>query len=80
MMFKNFFIQKCAPRPRGCASWADDPLGHPDIMKMDLRQLADLPLTPEVSQPVRGASSVAKAPYALKAISWQNVLRQRHNS
>lgn len=32
-------------RPNPMEGWADDPFRHPDIMAMDERQIADLPLS-----------------------------------
>lgn len=47
-MFKNFWktlFQRCN---RAAPDWRLDPLGHPALLAMNQRQLADLPMVAEV--------------------------------
>jgi hypothetical protein len=46
-MFK-FFWRRCGPVTPAACDWGHDPLGHPALREMSLRELADLPMVAEV--------------------------------
>ncbi|TPP09626.1 hypothetical protein [Rhizobium glycinendophyticum] len=50
-MFKNFWKTSVQPRNQVAQDWRHDPLGHPALLAMNQRALADLPMVAEV--PVR---------------------------
>ena len=58
-MFKNFW--KTVFQQRHCAEpdWRLDPLGHPDLLAMNQRQLADLPMVAEVPMRVAKVEGTA---------------------
>jgi hypothetical protein len=60
--FLLFFslLARIPPQPAQSEYLASDPLDHPDILAMDLRRLADLPL------PERSHASVAEPRDALQ--------------
>lgn len=47
-MFKFFWKFVFSGNGRSAPAWQQDPLSHPDIHAMSLRELADLPLPAEV--------------------------------
>ena len=47
-MFKNFWKTLFQQRNRAEPDWRLDPLGHPALLAMNQRQLADLPMVAEV--------------------------------
>jgi hypothetical protein len=51
-MFKIFWRTSVQPRNQLVQDWRHDPLGHPALLAMNQRALADLPMVAEV--PVRG--------------------------
>lgn len=50
-MFKFFWKAPVQPRNQLVQDWRHDPLGHPALLAMNQRALADLPMVAEV--PVR---------------------------
>jgi hypothetical protein len=53
MSFLKFFLNRKARRAaeEACDRWKSDPLGHPDLAGMSLRELADLPLPASIEPP-----------------------------
>lgn len=62
MSFLKFFLTL---KPRRAAEeaydrWRSDPLGHPDLAEMSLRELADLPLPASIFEPLAESRPMAK--------------------
>ncbi|MBB3539902.1 hypothetical protein FHT76_002234 [Rhizobium sp. BK176] len=51
MQFLKFFLSVETLDPPYSADTRQDPLNHPDLTRMSLRALADLPLGPEPRKP-----------------------------
>jgi hypothetical protein len=49
VMFKIFWKIPVPPRNHGERDWRLDPSGHPDLLAMKPRELADLPMVAEVT-------------------------------
>ncbi|WP_375174272.1 hypothetical protein [Pseudooceanicola sp.] len=61
---RNWFKTLITPVP---APAPGDPFDHPDIARMSMRELADLPLTPPPTPAARNARRVA-APLTRRAV------------
>ncbi|KQW31929.1 hypothetical protein ASE36_06910 [Rhizobium sp. Root274] len=48
-MFKLFWKTAVRPRDQVAKDWRYDPLGHPELLGMSPRELADLPMVTEVA-------------------------------
>ncbi|PCK79022.1 MULTISPECIES: hypothetical protein [Rhizobium] len=52
MSLLKFFLKPIAAisgtRPANTPTWQEDPLRHPEIQRMSLREIADLPLGAEI--------------------------------
>lgn len=63
MSLLKFFLKSIAgisgTRPPNTPTWQEDPLRHPEIQRMSLREIADLPLGAET-----GFHAEAKPPLA----------------
>ncbi|WP_454848551.1 hypothetical protein [Rhizobium binxianense] len=62
MSFLKFFlIREPRREPEGAYDrWRGDPLGHPDLAEMSLRELADLPLPASVFEAPAESRPMAK--------------------
>ncbi|WP_037073949.1 hypothetical protein [Rhizobium sp. PDO1-076] len=52
-MFKFFWKTIISANRQTNQSWRHDPLGQPDLSGLSMRQLADLPIPPEVLPALR---------------------------
>ncbi|WP_064692195.1 hypothetical protein [Rhizobium aegyptiacum] len=62
-LLKFFFKPACAMGRAGLAdrpAWRDDPMRHPEVERMSLREIADLPLGTETAFPAEAKPPLAK--------------------
>lgn len=64
MSLLKFFLKPIAAinstQPANTPTWEEDPLRHPDVQRMSLRELADLPLGAEIVIPPQERPALAK--------------------
>ena len=72
----KFLYTDCIPSSNLDSAWLRDPLSHPDLERMTLEQLADLPFPPVSAQPEPCGAGAGYRPGFL-ALAFARIRRQR---